>query len=133
MSTVLDDADTIVGQVQRLRRELQPKPEKPGTAGVTVQSVTVVKISAAATATQMPAVLVKSAMIQNISVNPVTLGSSNSVTSGNGFILNAAAGTGNAGDTVTIAPQGSDLFIDLSLFWFVQTGAGNTLALLVLQ
>lgn len=77
--------------------------------------------------------LVRAAQLQNISVNAVTLGTVGTITPGNGFILNGAAGVGNAGDTVTIAPQGDAEYIDLASIWFVQIGTGNTLALWVFQ
>jgi hypothetical protein len=76
--------------------------------------------------------LCKNAIIQNISTNPVTIGGAN-VAVGAGFILNAASKAGNAGDAVTVGPQGNDDALDLSQIWFNQTGTGNTLAVLILS
>lgn len=81
-------------------------------------------ISGASTTTRLIAThfVVRAAIIENISTNSVTLGSSTPLTVGTGFILNGASASGNAGDALTVGNT------DLFEIFFNQTGTGNTLA-----
>ena len=74
---------------------------------------------------------VKSAVIQNISTEDVTLqigsgtSSTPAFTAGDGILLNAASASGKGGGSL---PVGN---IDLSKFYFVRTTSGDTLAVYV--
>lgn len=67
--------------------------------------------------------LVRSAIIQNISTENVTLTTTPGGTAGLGIILNQGAGAGQAGGSL---PTGN---VDLMSYFFVRTTAGATLAL----
>lgn len=116
----------IQGQLAYLLGLLQPSPSSPKNS---VPGFLVRAISGASTATAISAgkLLVKAALVQNISTNNVTLGG-DGVVVGKGHILNKATSSGDAGDTVTIVPPSGYDAVDLSLIFFNQTGTGDTLS-----
>ena len=125
---------TVIGLLQQVLLNLLPPSATPIPLVSSLPQFLVVSITGASTATSTapPGTLVKAALVQNISANNVTLGNKG-VAVGAGYILNAATGTGSAGDTVTIVPPpGADL-VDLSLIFFNQTGTGATLAVFYFQ
>lgn len=86
--------------------------------------ITTISLTTAATFQRLfpNGLLVQMAIIQNISVEDVTIVKNISGTAGVGIILNAATGAGKAGGSLPVNN------VDLQQFCFVRTTAGVTLA-----
>jgi len=121
--------ETEIGLLKQILRALKQQTTTTGPPTVAIPAFAIITISGTAGTTPIspPGTLVRAALVQNISTNPVTLGPSG-VANGKGYILNAATLAGQAGDTVTIVPPPNADVVDISQIFFNQSGTGTTLS-----
>lgn len=109
---------TLAGLLGEIRDLLQ---EQFG-LGQSDPRVIVLSLTTGGTFDVFPSVLVKRALIQNISVEDVTIVQGPNGTAGSGILLNAASAAGEGGGSM---PTGN---VNLARLGFVRVTAGATLA-----